>query len=317
MKLSSRTLGNLAEMICGSSGDARQFRRKSFPYRSSSQLTRFFNNCDLDYIHGGTTRYCWVKRVLNELNSEATSIAQLPSDSIIRVIQELMDPDEYVDGNFNRKNALSDLNKVLERDGIEAYFDVNNKCYIRTCNKKYSSSTSKIKSRPLSAEEILRRKNIEIFLEKATEDEFIDQFLVPLFRQLGFSRVISTGHRDKSLEFGSDVWMKFSLPTGHVIYFSAQVKKDKIDASGRDITKNISGILAQAKMALDYPIFDTETNRKHLVDHVFLISASYITKPARKLLIEHLDKEARRHIIFMDKNELLDLGAMTDIDFPS
>ncbi len=29
---------------------------------------------------------------------------------------------------------------------------------------------------------------------------------------------------------------------------------------------------------------------------------------------EHLDKEARRHIIFMDRDELLDLGAVTSIE---
>ncbi len=70
-------------------------------------------------------------------------------------------------------------------------------------------------------------------------------------------------------------------------------------------------------MALDYPIFDPETNRKYLLDHLFLISANTITKQARALLIEHLDMQARRHIIFMDRDELLDLGAMTAIDLPS
>jgi hypothetical protein len=63
-------------------------------------------------------------------------------------------------------------------------------------------------------------------------------------------------------------------------------------------------------MALDHPIFDTETNRKNLLDHIYIISANLITKQARNLLIEHLDITARRHIIFMDREELLDLGAI-------
>jgi hypothetical protein len=108
--------------------------------------------------------------------------------------------------------------------------------------------------------------------------------------------------------------MKYRLPTGHFIYFAAQVKKDKIDASGKNLTTNISGILAQARMALESPIFDSENNRKHLIDHVFIISANLITKQARLLMGEHLDKEARRHIIFMDRDELLDLGAVTSIE---
>jgi hypothetical protein len=104
--------------------------------------------------------------------------------------------------------------------------------------------------------------------------------------------------------------MKYQLPTGHFIYFGVQVKKDKIDAAGRNLNTNISGILAQVRMALDHPIFDTETNRKNLLDHIYIISANLITKQARNLLIEHLDITARRHIIFMDREELLDLGAI-------
>ena len=110
--------------------------------------------------------------------------------------------------------------------------------------------------------------------------------------------------------------MKYQLPTSHFIYFGAQIKKEKIDAAGRDLSSNISGILAQVRMALDHPIFDPETNRKHLLDHVFIISASMITKQAKALLIEHLDVSARRHIIFMDREELLDLGILTSLLLP-
>jgi hypothetical protein len=62
---------------------------------------------------------------------------------------------------------------------------------------------------------------------------------------------------------------------------------------------------------LGHPIFDTETNRKHLLDHVFIISAGVITKAARNYLIEQLDKEARRHILFMDRDEILTLAVDT------
>ncbi len=300
-------------MICGAAGANYGYRRANFPYRSSSYLTRFFRNCGFEYVHDGSTRNYWVERVLGELNQGVASVTQLPSDSMIRVIQELMDPTDYEGESLDRENALEDLNKTLSRDGIEAYLDATGKCYIRNTNSQLTSASLKIQPRPLTVSELARRKEVEQFLERASEDEFIEQFLVPLFRQLGFLRVIPTGHRDRSLEFGKDIWMKYRLPTGHFIYFAAQVKKDKIDSAGREITRNISGILSQAQMALDYPIFDPENNRKHLVDHVFIISANIITKSARTLLIERLDKEARRHIIFMDRDELLDLGAMTAI----
>ena len=55
--------------------------------------------------------------------------------------------------------------------------------------------------------------------------------IVALFRQLGFHRVTAAGHKDKVLEYGKDVWMKFTL-TQHFIYFGIQAKKGKLDASG-------------------------------------------------------------------------------------
>jgi hypothetical protein len=45
------------------------------------------------------------------------------------------------------------------------------------------------------------------------------------------------------------------------------------------------------------------------LDHLYLISAGEITKPARAWLIEQLDQSQRRHIIFMDREELLDQSA--------
>jgi hypothetical protein len=302
-------------MICGASGGiSGTYQWINFPYRSSSQLTRFFKNCDLVYVHPGTTRSTWVEQILTELNLSLASTVQLPSDSIIRVIQELLDGSDFERAQLDSLKALDDVNKVLLRDGIEVYLDISGKCFVRTSDKQITSALSKVQPRPLSASEITRRKDIEKFLDTASEDDIIEKLLVPLFRQLGFTRVIPTGHRDKSMEFGKDIWMKFRLPTGHFIYFIAQVKKNKIDSAGKDMNNNISVILSQARMALDYPIFDPENNRKHLVDHVFIISGSFITKQARVLLIEHLDKEARRHIIFMDRDEILDLGAITAID---
>jgi hypothetical protein len=316
MRLSFRTISDLAELICGGSGGSGGFRWNNFPYRSSSQLTQFFHSCDQPYIHDGDTRKYWVENILQEMNQGLVTVQQLPPDSIIRVIQELMDAVDYQRQKLDRDAALVDLNHVLGRDGIHAYFDAAGRCHVRNAQTSITSATSKIQARPLSPIELSRRHEIATFLDTASEDEFIEELLVPLFRQLGFLRVTATGHRDKALEYGKDLWMKYQLPTGHFIYFSAQVKKDKIDAAGRDLNSNISGILAQVRMALDHPIFDPETNRKHLLDHVFIISANFITKQARALLIEHLDATARRHIIFMDREELLDLGAITSVQLP-
>jgi hypothetical protein len=147
-----------------------------------------------------------------------------------------------------------------------------------------------------------------------SEDEFIENVLVPLFIRLQFRRVSPTGHKDKSLEFGKDLWMKFQIPTGHWLYFCAQVKRDKIDSNNASGQKNVSSVLNQARMAFDHPIFDPEENRKVLLDHLFIISAGEITKPAKDWLAGQLDASQRRQVIFMDRGELLDHSARILLD---
>lgn len=101
--------------------------------------------------------------------------------------------------------------------------------------------------------------------------------------------------------------MKYQLPTTHYIYFGIQVKRDKIDSSGKS-NGNIGEILNQITMMLDNPIWDPETNRKHLLDHMFIVSAGDITKQAKNFLAEKLDIEARRRIIFLDKEDILNIA---------
>jgi hypothetical protein len=48
----------------------------------------------------------------------------------------------------------------------------------------------------------------------------------------------------------------------------------------------VSSALTQAQMAIAHPLLDPEINRKVLLDHLYLISAGEITKPARTWLIE-------------------------------
>src|SRR5580704_2055951 len=72
MKLSERTLEELAKMVVG---DA-----KHFPYRSSYHITRFFARCGLPFEHDGSTRPIWARERLAELNLGQGSSPDLPSD---------------------------------------------------------------------------------------------------------------------------------------------------------------------------------------------------------------------------------------------
>ena len=298
MRLSSRTISDLAELICGASGGGGGYDWSHFPYRSSSRLTEFFRNCDLDYVHQGETRKWWVEEVLTELNKAPASTPHLPPGGIIRVLQELLDPLDY-------KRAELDQSAGAEgpkRGRLSGWFGglprrVASRAHVRNRDTEATSANLKIQSRPLTKEELEKRRKAEEFLEKASEDEIIEELLVPLFRQLNFLRVSPTGHRDRSLEFGKDLWMKFQLPTGHFIYFGAQVKRDKIDAAWKGCHQEYQRYHRPSRDDPSFhPVFDPESNRKHLLDHVFIISGGEITKQARSLIVEGHWTERRADI---------------------
>jgi hypothetical protein len=220
MTLSQRTLERLGKMVVG---DA-----KFFPYRSSSRIDRFFRRCGLPFIHDGTTRASWAEARLAELNLGVSQSPDLPPDELCRVITELFDQDDFDDHNDKKadasgavsleecasvERALKDFNRVVAREGLVAYLDKSGRCHLRsdgTGTASFNQST-----RPPSPEELRQRALLASFLATASEDEFTEKVLVPFFQRLGFRRVSPTGHKDKSLEFGKDLWMKYQLPTSH------------------------------------------------------------------------------------------------------
>lgn len=318
MKLGIKTLRHLAEMVCGSGSGANGFVREGFPYRRSGQLTRFFEDCGLHHVHDGGTRYYWVLNVLENLNAGTPSDQQLPADDLVRVVQELLDH-EHFESSGVRATALAAVNEALKREGLEAYLDSAGTAQLHRMGGGADSAALKNKGREWTLEERAKAKRVEEFLDAASEDEFTTDLLVPLLARLGFQRLSIAGHEDKALEYGADLWMKFQLPTGHFLYFGAQVKKGKIDAAGKTKGErsNVTEILNQVRMLVDHPLFDPDVGRKVLVDHVFIVSTGGITKQARNWLVEHLDQAKRRHLIFMDRDEITNLAVSSAMPLPA
>lgn len=100
-------------MICGD--DPYKF---IFPYRSSSDLTDFFQEIDLDYSHDRvTTRRYWVRDVLKSLNDKDNQINPiLPSPEIIKVIEALINSVEPSSPNFSK--TLDLLNDLLKPENF-------------------------------------------------------------------------------------------------------------------------------------------------------------------------------------------------------
>jgi len=126
------------------------------------------------------------------------------------------------------------------------------------------------------------------FLEVATEDDLINILLVPLLRTIGFKTAEPKGHKDRSLEFGQDIRkMKIQIPTGHWLYFSAQVKTGDINANTTTQKGNVERILTQTKMQLNWEMFDPETNQKVKPDHIMLIVSGDISEAAKQYVYTH------------------------------
>lgn len=315
MEFKQRTLMQIADMICGNFKDEESY----FEYRSSSYLTEFFSDCDTDYRHNGTTRNYWVAETLKEILGEPQPGPNVPPDTFGRVIRMLMDQGNAKNESADRPNALAMLNGALGREGFEAFYAKDKQCYLRHVATNTIAAPGPNPHRPFSAAELKRRDQLVAYLETVSEDALIEDVLLPLFRQLGFHRVTAAGHRDKQLEYGKDVWMKFTLPTQHILYFGMQVKKGKLDAAGvsKGAAANVAEILNQVTMMLGHEIFDPEIGKRVLVDHAFIVAGGEITKAARNWLGNKLDATKRSQILFMDREDLLNLYVVTNLPLPT
>jgi hypothetical protein len=315
MEFKQRTLMEIADMICG---NAKEGKPSYFRYRSSSYLTEFFRDCDTDYRHDGSTRNYWVASVLKELLAEPQPDAATPPTTFLTAIRNLMEPGDAVDEGSDRPHALAALNVSLAREGFEAFYAEDKQCYLRHIATNTIAMAAPNPHRPFSAAEMRRREQLIAYLDRTSEDDLITEVLLPLFRQLGFHRVTAAGHRDKTLEYGKDVWMKYTLPTQHVLYFGLQVKRGKVDASatGVDSNANVAQIHNQVVMMLGHEIFDPEIGKRVLVDHAFIVAGGEITKAARNWLGNKLDASKRSQILFMDRDDILNLFVVTNLPLP-
>jgi len=320
MKLRSRTVTELADMICGNEPAA-----KHFIYRTMRGLEDFFrkdcgvstNNGDIwGGVFGGNSRRAWAECILDQIAAQSWPDGN-PPDQFARAIAVLMDQEDAKDEPAERPAALAQLNRALKRENLEAFYAADEMCYLRRIG---STGALPVASphRPFTSAETAKRTRLARYLDTASEDELIENVLVALFRQIGFHRITSAGHKDKALEYGKDIWMRYQLPTQHFLYFGIQVKKDKIDSSGR--TKpgnpNIAEVLNQAQMMLAHEIFDPEVGRTVLVDHAFIVAGGEITKAARSFIGRALDNAKRSQIMFIDREDILNLYVVNNLPLP-
>jgi len=303
-------------MICGNA----QVADRYFQYRTTNTLDEFFNDAEARHIEGyGSSRARWTADMLDSILSEPWPSPTIPPDTFARVIRLLMEQEDAKDEPPDRPGALAQLNKSLQREGFQAFYGSDGHCYLRhIVTGSAGTLLHPSPHRPFTPAEVEKRKRLSEYLDRISEDELIEQVLLPVFRQLGFHRVTAAGHKDKALEYGKDVWMRYQLPTQHFLYFGLQAKKGKLDSAGatKGGNANVAEVHHQALMMLAHEIFDPETSRRVLVDHAFIVAGGEITKPARAWLGNALDASKRSQIMFMDRDDILNLYVVANLPLP-
>ena len=260
MKFSKRSIRELGSMIVG---DPDHFR-----YRSSYYISELFEEAGLPQRHNGQWRPVWAGEIVEEmLASSPMRPNQLPDD-FVALLRGVMNKEDAEQDDPDRTLALLALNVPLKREGFEAFYGDDDHLYFKHIGTQ-TVSAKPDPHKPFTTEEIARREQLSTYLDDCSEDQLIEEVLLPLYRQLGYHRISAAGHEDKNLEHGKDVWMRFMLPSQHMLYFGLQVKKGKLDASA-DSTKrdgpntNIAVIHNQVLMMLDSPVWDPEFNSTRL-----------------------------------------------------
>ena len=79
---------------------------------------------------------------------------------------------------------------------------------------------------------------------------------------------------------------------------------------------NVAEIHNQVTMMLGHEIFDHDIGKRVLVDHAFIVAGGEITKAARNWLGSKLDASKRSQLMFMDRDDILNLFVVTNLPLP-
>jgi hypothetical protein len=151
MRFKPRNIRALAEMVVGNVAH--------FPYRSSSYITEFFQECDLEFVHDGSTRWAWTATRLEELLAEPQPTAYTFPTRFMTLLRTLMDKADAQEDDPDRSKALAALNEPLKREGFEAYFGEDDSLHVRHVATK-TISTPTNPHRPLTPAETKRREQL-------------------------------------------------------------------------------------------------------------------------------------------------------------
>ncbi|SDY24753.1 hypothetical protein SAMN05421754_1004101, partial [Nitrosomonas sp. Nm58] len=102
-----------------------------------------------------------------------------------------------------------------------------------------------------------------------------------------------------------------------LVHFYSAIAAKLVHFSGTFLHRYLHAeIYNQVLMMLGHEIFDPEISRRVLVDHAFIVAGGEITKQARNWLGEKLDASKRSQILFMDREDILNLYIVNNLPLP-
>jgi hypothetical protein len=116
VKLSSQSLDALAEVISGGSANAPG--PSIGLYRAGYQIERFMADANLAFSLGGASRVPGLRAYLDELRNEPGG-----HDALVRLIERVADPRDYIRAPEKGQAVLSHLNLFLEYDELEVVIE--------------------------------------------------------------------------------------------------------------------------------------------------------------------------------------------------
>lgn len=153
-------MNQLAKLICGNESE-------DFRYRSGSYLTEFFQDCDIDYEHDGSTRSWWVAERLQEILALPWQNQFTPPELFSTVIRVLMDQSDAENEGPDRTAALAELNTNLARQGLEAFYGEDRLGYLRHSKSGLLARPISRPQRAFSKEELERRELLAGYIDQA------------------------------------------------------------------------------------------------------------------------------------------------------
>ncbi len=147
-------------------------------------------------------------------------------------------------------------------------------------------------------------------ISSLTEDQFLDNVLVPLLERMKFERVRRVDSHGRN-EFGSDVKpFRYVTPVGTLEYYALQAKAVRIHGMSA-AQGNAGELISQVNQAFAVGFVDDLDNERKKIDKFIVATNQGITPDAERVIAESIVGD--RKVVFWDIDRVATLVKKHDL----